>query len=98
MCTEDGLSTGDSAVSKGKAEQIPISSNFNDPQLNFDEQTRLESPYIEGMPYYVETADGLAFSGRVGPDKLLPRINTLFADQYAVFWGDEALSRIARNI
>jgi hypothetical protein len=59
-----------------------------------DEQTQLQAPHAEGMPYFVETMDGRTFSGRIGPDGLLPRIDTHGEDEYTVVWGDEALARM----
>jgi hypothetical protein len=60
----------------------------------FDEQTKLQAPRIEGMPYFAETMDGRTFSGRIGADGLLPRIDTHGEDEYTVLWGDEALARM----
>ena len=47
------------------------------------------------MPYFVETKDGRTFSGRVGEDGMLPRVETYGEDEYTVLWGDEALARSA---
>lgn len=60
----------------------------------YDEQPHLVAPPIEGVPYYVETMDGRTFSGRTGADGLLPRIDTYGEDEYAVYWGDEALAKM----
>lgn len=59
----------------------------------YDEQTRLQAPQAAGMPYFVQTNDGRTFSGRVGADGLLPRVETYGEDEYTVLWGDEALAR-----
>lgn len=63
----------------------------------YDEQTRLATPHAEGMHYLIQTNDGRKFSGRVGADGLLPRVDTLSEDEYAVLWGDEALARAAKE-
>jgi uncharacterized Zn-binding protein involved in type VI secretion len=60
----------------------------------YDEQTKLMAPPIEGVPYFIETMDGRTFSGRVGADGLLPRIDTYGEDEYKVLWGDEALAKM----
>jgi hypothetical protein len=52
------------------------------------------APPIEGVPYFIETMDGRTFSGRVGADGLLPRIDTYGEDEYKVLWGDEALAKM----
>ncbi len=48
----------------------------------------------EGLPYYIETMDGRVFSGRIGPDGLLPRVDTCGEDEYTVLWGDDALAKL----
>jgi uncharacterized Zn-binding protein involved in type VI secretion len=60
----------------------------------YDEQTNLETPPIEGVPYFIETMDGRTFSGRAGPDGLLPRIDTYGEDEYTAYWGDDALAKM----
>lgn len=64
------------------------------PNEQYDEQTQLISEPIEGVPYFIEASDGRTFSGRVGAQQLLPRIDTESARDYTVFWGDEALARM----
>jgi uncharacterized Zn-binding protein involved in type VI secretion len=59
----------------------------------YDEQPRLEAAPIEGVPYFVQTADGRTFCGRTGPGGLLPRVTTEGEGEYHVYWGDEALHR-----
>lgn len=63
----------------------------------YDEQPRLVAPPIEGMPYFIVTAEGRTFSGRAGPGGLLPRIETQGEDDYTVLWGDEALAKIVEH-
>lgn len=38
--------------------------------------------------------DGRVFSGRNGPDGLLPRVDTFGEDEYIVLWGDDALAKL----
>lgn len=38
--------------------------------------------------------DGRVFSGRIGPDGLLPRVDTFGEDEYTVLWGDDALAKL----
>jgi uncharacterized Zn-binding protein involved in type VI secretion len=63
------------------------------PASIYDERPRLVAPLVAGLPYHIETPDGRVFSGRTGDDGLLPRVITEGEAEYAVFWGDEALSR-----
>ncbi|SIT48509.1 conserved hypothetical protein [Paraburkholderia ribeironis] len=49
---------------------------------------------LAGYPYYIETADGCIESGRIDANGRLPRIATgAGADEYTVYWGDEALAK-----
>ncbi len=68
------------------------------PASHFDEQVELiaKLAFAEGLPYYVE-ADGQNYSGRVGADHKLPRIETASKGSYEVFVGDEALAMIQGN-
>jgi uncharacterized Zn-binding protein involved in type VI secretion len=59
----------------------------------YDERVKLQAPRPDGMHYLAMTKDGRTFSGRVGPDGLLPRIDTFGEDEYSVLWGDEALAK-----
>ena len=61
--------------------------------FSFDEQValRANTAFAEGLPYFIE-AGGRTYSGRVGPDGRLPRIDTSTEDDYLVHVGDEALS------
>jgi uncharacterized Zn-binding protein involved in type VI secretion len=63
------------------------------PRETHDERPRLVASSIDGIPYFIETADGRIFSGRTGADGLLPRVATQEAAEYVVYWGDEALAR-----
>lgn len=61
----------------------------------FDEQVELTpssdaAPEV-GLPWFVKTADGRTFKGRLNDTRRLPRIVTSTADVYEVYWGDEAL-------
>lgn len=53
-------------------------------ELPHDEPVLLRHPHVEGLPYRIETMDGRVFSGRLGPDGLLPRIETFGEDEYTV--------------
>ncbi|AXL49389.1 hypothetical protein DSC91_001185 [Paraburkholderia caffeinilytica] len=58
----------------------------------FDEQIRaIGHGASEGYPYFIETADGRMFSGRLDRNGQLPRVYTDLQDNYNVCWGDEAL-------
>lgn len=61
----------------------------------FDEQVRgVGRGRLEGYPYYVQLADGRIEAGRLDSTGMLPRVQTGgAADDYAVYWGDEALAR-----
>lgn len=63
----------------------------------YDEQVLLQHRRAEGLPYRIETMDGRVFSGRLGPDGLLPRIDTFGEDEYTVLWGDEALAMLQES-
>ncbi len=64
-------------------------------QQVFDEQAQLVAPPIDGVPYFIEVKDGRTFSGRVGADGLLPRVTTQEKEDITVYWGDEALAKMA---
>lgn len=60
----------------------------------FGEQVRAtERGASEGYPYFIETSDGQTFSGRLDESGHLPRVYTYNADDYTVYWGDEALAK-----
>jgi hypothetical protein len=63
----------------------------------YDEQPRLVAPPIEGVPYFIQTADGRTFTGRAGPGGLLPRVTTEDEGEYHVYWGDEALAKMTEG-
>ncbi len=72
------------------------SSNTNGNEI-FDEQVHLTtepSLNLEGFPYYIETLDGRKYSGRADARAVLPRISTRGAEEYIVYWGDEALAKM----
>lgn len=79
-----GRSRAAAALAAGHAKPVPF---------EFDEQVELltNTAFAEGLPYYIK-AGGRTFSGRVGADGRLPRIDTPTADQYEVHVGDEALA------
>lgn len=47
----------------------------------------------EDYPYFIETADGRTFSGRLENSGHLPRVYADMANDYHVYWGDDALAR-----
>jgi uncharacterized Zn-binding protein involved in type VI secretion len=57
----------------------------------FDEQPQLGS-VAAGLPWVIKTRDGHILSGVAGEDGLLPRVDSLNAEDYSVYWGDEALA------
>jgi hypothetical protein len=61
----------------------------------FDEQVRASasSTSLQDYPFLIERADGETLFGRVDATGCLPRVTTDGADDYAVYWGDEALAR-----
>lgn len=72
------------------------SSNTNGSEA-FDEQVHLTtepSINLECFPYYIATRDGRKYSGRADARGALPRINTEGAEEYTVYWGDEALAKL----
>lgn len=48
---------------------------------------------LDFYSYFIETADGRAFSGRVAEGGDLPRVATNTGADYHIYWGDEALAR-----
>lgn len=87
-----GKAIAEQHVLNSKGEWVPVKepASLGNP---YDELAQLAAPPIEGVPYYVATTDGRTFSGRTGADGLLPRIDTHGEDEYAVYWGDEALAK-----
>jgi uncharacterized Zn-binding protein involved in type VI secretion len=60
----------------------------------YDEQVRATGRGAsEGYPYFIETADGRTFSGRLENSGHLPRVYTDGTNEYHVYWGDDALAR-----
>jgi uncharacterized Zn-binding protein involved in type VI secretion len=92
----EGGGAGIAGAAGGLASALASSAGKrNDTQLSkYDEQPQLAAPPIEGVPYYVKTMDGRTFSGKIGTDGLLPRINTSGEDEYTVYWGDDALAKM----
>lgn len=60
----------------------------------YDEQVLLRHRRVEGLPYHIETMDGRVFSGRIGPDGLMPRVGTFCENEYTVLCGDDALAKL----
>lgn len=90
--TDDGAARASAA---GKAAAGSGTSTDSSVPLVYDEQVRATAPGAAhaGYPYLIETADGLRLPGRVDSSGFLPRISTDDADEYTIYWGDEALAR-----
>jgi len=88
-----GSNPGASAGSEGNAPAVAAV------RFEWDEQVKLVTTdgtaMMVGLPWFVRTADGRSLSGRLGDDGQLPRIDTSLEDQYEIFWGDEAIERMA---
>ena len=62
----------------------------------FDEQVRaVGAGASEGYPYYIETSDGQVLTGNLDANGQLPRVFTSSDTDYHVYWGDEALEKMA---
>lgn len=60
----------------------------------YDEQVRATGRGAsEEYPYFIETADGRAVSGRLANGGHLPRVHSDAANNYTVYWGDDALAK-----
>jgi len=86
-----GLGAGSAAAGSAVAAAVePI-------RFEWDERVKLsvggDAAVLTGLPWFVQTADGRTFSGRLGEDGQLPRIDTPGEESYDVFWGDEALAK-----
>ncbi|WP_230939828.1 hypothetical protein [Burkholderia territorii] len=59
-----------------------------------DEQVRagICTTLRQNYPYLIEMSDGRAYSGRVNTNGQLPRIHSGAADNYTIYWGEDALS------
>jgi hypothetical protein len=78
---------GDSNRTHVIAERAVPASNQLDEQVH-------ATGIAERYPYFIETADGRTFSGRIDTSGALPRVLTgESAGQFTVYWGDDALSR-----
>ncbi|AQQ34948.1 TPA: PAAR domain-containing protein [Burkholderia orbicola] len=68
----------------------------SDSPLQYDEMVKCiaHTSVLAGYPYYIETADGRTYSGRLDYRGTLPRVDTMMsADNYVVHWGDEAIAK-----
>jgi hypothetical protein len=67
-------------------------------RFEWDEQVKLavsgDTAVVVGLPWFIRSADGRTFSGRLGEDGQLPRIDTSTEDDYETFWGDEAIEQM----
>ena len=85
------------SAARSKTSESNFIEKVHDSQVNraFDEQVALLGGAITGLPYVIETRDGRRFQGRAAVEGILPRIDTDKEDEYIVYWGDEALAKIA---
>jgi hypothetical protein len=82
-----------SAVTSSARAAVTAESSFL-PTDMFDEQVRAAASIaLDGYPYFVEMVDGRTSAGRVDASGKLPRIVTDDANEYIVYWGDQALAR-----
>jgi uncharacterized Zn-binding protein involved in type VI secretion len=89
---EKGMSAPVVVLQPGGGNWVPSAAG----QPVYDEQAHLRGESgvpLAGLPYFIETSNGRTLSGRADRNGLLPRIDTLEAEEYSVFWGDEALFR-----
>lgn len=68
-----------------------------DAAFTYDEQVQLvvasgEAP-LAGLAWFIEAEDGRTFSGTLGADGQMPRVDTAVEGRYSVYWGDEARAR-----
>ncbi|WP_414448575.1 PAAR domain-containing protein [Burkholderia sp. 22PA0099] len=62
--------------------------------IEYDEQVCPAGNGVsKGYPFFIETPGGYTHFGRLDSEGNLPRIYSAYADDYVVFWGDEALER-----
>lgn len=61
---------------------------------SYDEMVVATGPHgpITDYPYFIETSDGRGHFGYTDSEGQLPRIATISASAFAVYWGDEALA------
>ncbi|WP_122169542.1 PAAR domain-containing protein [Burkholderia stabilis] len=91
---EEGKASAD-AVTTTDAEPFAPTERWVAPS-QYDETVKCmaHTPTLAGYPYYIETADGRTYSGRVSDSGLLPRIDTsATAGDYVVYWGDSATEK-----
>jgi uncharacterized Zn-binding protein involved in type VI secretion len=90
---EDGVSTPAVVLEPGGRNWAPAAVGED----AYDEQAQLTAEgnvTLAGLPYYIETTNGRTLSGRADALGLLPRVESPGADEYVVFWGDEALTKM----
>jgi uncharacterized Zn-binding protein involved in type VI secretion len=82
--------------------QSPGASNAATAVFAYDEQVKLAisggRATLVGLPWFIKTADGRTFKGRLGADGQLPRVDTSAEDQYETFWGDEAIEMAGSSV
>jgi hypothetical protein len=93
VADEGGEAIAEQHVLNADGHWVPVKKPAPDAHPH-DERPQLVAPPIRGVPYYIETLDGRTFSGRAEADGLLPRIDTRTEDEYTLYWGDEALTKM----
>lgn len=73
-------------------EALSNSNRTDNTQPIFDEQIQVAMLAV-GLPYLIVTRDGRRAAGRVDREGLLPRVATESAEEFEIYWGDEALAR-----
>jgi uncharacterized Zn-binding protein involved in type VI secretion len=92
-------SVGTRATKNGGASPAGLAeSTAGDAQLDEQIHASASSARLDGYPYLIEMRDGRVFSGRVQSGGALPRMITgENADEYTVYWGDDALEKSNGN-
>jgi hypothetical protein len=88
------VNTHEGSVITSSASTAVTAGSSSLPTGMFDEQVRAAASIaLDGYPFLIEMVDGRTFAGRVDASGKLPRIVTDDADEYIVYWGDQALAR-----
>lgn len=100
----DGSSSSPQAASASQAERATAAGYIAaEPrkELKFDEQTLLVvsngTATLVGLPWFIKTADGRTFSGRLDENGQLPRVITESEQDYETLWGEDALGHMAET-
>jgi hypothetical protein len=84
----------DDAATDPSVERTATGGQLRNRAHDHDEQIRaIGTGSSPGYPYFIETADGRTESGRLDSQAFLSRISTIAAEDYTIYWGDEALDK-----